>query len=647
MKVPQLQQSVQPETPIYYRKPAVAPEGAFGGGVAVAGMQASQTANQMAVQAKHKEDLNAVVDASNGMTSDMLNSFYGKDGLLTMEGNKADGISKQAEKFFNDNIEKYTGKMQNDDQVSAFKAHWKENTGKLMQTVFSHEKNEMAKYRDSQAAARQQNTIQMISQTANPELADSLLTSEMQRIEADGVTKGLSPEVITAKKNDVTTAAFRSAFETAITVEDTVKAKGLLEYFSGKGVDPQILSKAQHGLKKVQDFQTKQQTFAALGNVASSIVSRATRPDGTIDETARAKLISEETAKLSKGRLTFDSIVSAAAPDVGKKYALGGDGTATTDCGKFILDTFNRTGVNLGVRTVDDMYQNAEQGKNNLTAIDGKQLQPGDIIFYKNTSSQADEAYKRITHAGIYAGDGKILHAGVKSGVSYAPVEIGEIAGYARATGGSSVPDYASAHQLETLVNAKASEQNRIRTDMEHQYKKGFYSDIAQTDNLPDIITRVKKVDPTIISPLEQEKIIENYTKYFDKMSGPMTDEERMWTKYGKEGSLTDMMAIQTFSLKLLNPKTELSDLKDTDSALYKESVDIGTKKMKLAALKEFMGRNKSVEQNDPNNTTVENVVEAMSAIGEASTRKKLIAKFGEEKANAWIERAKTYRPNR
>ena len=102
-------------------------------------------------------------------------------------------------------------------------------------------------------------------------------------------------------------------------------------------------------------------------------------------------------------------VIAAAEKMLGVAYGPlregGGNGTTTTDCGEFIQRTWKSLGLPMSVRTVDDMYANAEQGKDGLTVINDKsQLKPGDLVFYKNTSYQADEAYKRITHAGIYAG---------------------------------------------------------------------------------------------------------------------------------------------------------------------------------------------------------------------------------------------------
>ena len=123
---------------------------------------------------------------------------------------------------------------------------------------------------------------------------------------------------------------------------------------------------------------------------------------------------------------SVEGMITKLKSQKGMIYTLGGDGITSTDCGKFIQDASNAP-----MRTVDDMYR-AKEGSGEVFS-DRSQLKRGDIVYYKNTSNQAGEAYKQITHAGVYLGDGKIIHAGSSRGVSEAKMDdIGEIAGYSR-----------------------------------------------------------------------------------------------------------------------------------------------------------------------------------------------------------------------
>ncbi len=139
-------------------------------------------------------------------------------------------------------------------------------------------------------------------------------------------------------------------------------------------------------------------------------------------------------AKATKSGSGDKDFMRAAESQLGIPYVLGGDGKSSTDCGKFIERTATAAGYETtNLRTVDDMYKVAED--KGIAFTDRSQLQPGDIVYYCNTSSQAGEAYKGITHAGIYQGNGKLMHASSGYGkvIKDADMDaIGEIAGFSR-----------------------------------------------------------------------------------------------------------------------------------------------------------------------------------------------------------------------
>ena len=140
-------------------------------------------------------------------------------------------------------------------------------------------------------------------------------------------------------------------------------------------------------------------------------------------------------------------IIKAGEEQLGLTYQLGGDGTASTDCGKFVQDTLSKIGINLDRRTADAQFlQLEQQGK---TFTDQINLKIGDTVYFDVPSNRDqwgysdspdavnrnDQAYKGITHTGIYAGDGRVLQAG-SHGVSYAELsDFGKIVGYGDTVG--------------------------------------------------------------------------------------------------------------------------------------------------------------------------------------------------------------------
>lgn len=88
---------------------------------------------------------------------------------------------------------------------------------------------------------------------------------------------------------------------------------------------------------------------------------------------------------------------------LGTPYRLGGDSKKGIDCSKFSLavyeNVFNTT-----------IGYNSRNQYANVTPVNRKDLQPGDLVFFKIRS-------KNITHVGVYLGDDKFAHASSSKGV--------------------------------------------------------------------------------------------------------------------------------------------------------------------------------------------------------------------------------------
>lgn len=83
---------------------------------------------------------------------------------------------------------------------------------------------------------------------------------------------------------------------------------------------------------------------------------------------------------------------------LGVRYRANGSSTRGFDCSGFVQYVYQKLGYSLS--------RNASAQMADGVAIDKADLQPGDLVFFKNTYNSGRIA----SHVGIYIGDGKFIH---------------------------------------------------------------------------------------------------------------------------------------------------------------------------------------------------------------------------------------------
>ena len=91
------------------------------------------------------------------------------------------------------------------------------------------------------------------------------------------------------------------------------------------------------------------------------------------------------------------AIVAYAKGFVGYPYVYGNNGPNSFDCSGFVQYVYKHFGYSLS--------RSSKTQANDGVAVSRNNLQPGDIIIFKNTAKTA------IGHVGIYIGDGQFVHA--------------------------------------------------------------------------------------------------------------------------------------------------------------------------------------------------------------------------------------------
>ena len=133
------------------------------------------------------------------------------------------------------------------------------------------------------------------------------------------------------------------------------------------------------------------------------------------EEPAEEEPESQEPEPSTSGS-SVDKMIAFAKEQLGKPYVYSREGPSSFDCSGFVYYVLK----NIGIST--RRYSAAGfSGVSSWTEISSLgALKEGDLMFWKSDSSS------RISHTGIYLGDGKIIHAS-SSGKC---VKISDIAGY-------------------------------------------------------------------------------------------------------------------------------------------------------------------------------------------------------------------------
>lgn len=126
------------------------------------------------------------------------------------------------------------------------------------------------------------------------------------------------------------------------------------------------------------------------------------------------RLNANQTQTISQKR---QSVINAGMKYLGTPYEFGADrsSTKTFDCSSFTRRAFlDGAGIKI---PADSRKQAAYVKANGQVSTNWRQLKPGDLMFFMSYKGSKPSNYaginkskQRITHVGIYLGNGKVLH---------------------------------------------------------------------------------------------------------------------------------------------------------------------------------------------------------------------------------------------
>lgn len=121
---------------------------------------------------------------------------------------------------------------------------------------------------------------------------------------------------------------------------------------------------------------------------------------GTFYNTAKSvsPVVKSNNGTTTGTKKSGNKLVDGAMAYLGTPYVWGGTTSKGFDCSGLVYHVLNQNGVKVERTTADGYFSKG-------TAVNKQNLQPGDLVFFK------DPGASEISHIGIYAGDGMMVHA--------------------------------------------------------------------------------------------------------------------------------------------------------------------------------------------------------------------------------------------
>jgi len=550
--IPQYQRKIGEAEAPAVRSPMNHSADEFGAPVAKAMGQLGAVAEDISV----KMDRAAVVQAENYLRTKTTEALYGENGILKRKGAAAANADKDFDKNY-DSILAETRKGLSGRAARSFELLAGQYKSQLFPTIQGHIAKQAEVAQDEALAGQEYaDTMEMANKWRDRNAVAVMLTKGEAAVRARYA--GHDPAFVAAKvqlRNSNVLRARAEALYKEGQADDLREYLGLYE----KHMDPNAVAGLKGWIKQKDEN-------AAISREAERIVAAAG------GDYAKAIELVRNGKPVSAG---WNGIRSAAEKQLGKPYQLGADGKNKTDCGQYTLEVFRENGIDLKSRDVSEQARMLNE-KGGFTT-DSANLKPGDLVFYKNTYQPPEgHGFNNITHAAIYAGNGKIIHAGSSKGVTYASIDDpGEIAGYGT-PGGSGIADPVYREKLESKVIALMNREKAIKASQDHQEMVRVENELALADG--DEVKQQEIVNSSSLEPRHKKNLLKQIAdagklKESDasayrelltlKIDGKLTPEKV--SEYGQLLTRKDYFSFLGESLEIAK-KTQVTAEKEADN---------------------------------------------------------------------------------
>ena len=182
-----------------------------------------------------------------------------------------------------------------------------------------------------------------------------------------------------------------------------------------KGETVTVIGTASNGWLQVQD-KNGQKGYISNDSKYTQAVGGSSNNSGSNNSGTESNTGSNSGSNTSNSS-SVEKVIAAGMKYLGTPYEYGSNRNTTTtfDCSDFVRQAFIDA---LGIKLPADSRQQGTYVKNLGNAVtDINDLKRGDLMFFMSSKGSSKSSYaginkstQRITHVGIYLGDGKVLH---------------------------------------------------------------------------------------------------------------------------------------------------------------------------------------------------------------------------------------------
>ncbi|WP_368646052.1 NlpC/P60 family protein [Alkalibacterium putridalgicola] len=284
---------------------------------------------------------------------------------------------------------------------------------KLVEAQIRDQQAVIEKQEETEETIVQQNALaaelegiseELEQQRLEKEVLVAQLASERATAEADR-ERFLSEKAEAEKAVVELVAAREEAAQAAREAEERRRAEAEAEVSISSSQTSDSNETASVSVAQSSSTESATETTSQEAPASSQEASSSNQAEQPAKETSKPKPDLKPTPAPSSGGVTWGQISSYANGVLGTPYLYGGSTTNAFDCSGFTSYVFRQAGVNLP-RSAAGQYASAQKVSN---------PRPGDLVFFSENGS-------RVSHVGIYVGNGQFIGAQTSTGVAYTQV---------------------------------------------------------------------------------------------------------------------------------------------------------------------------------------------------------------------------------